>query len=397
MTNWMSNPSIGLFASACSLTVLAMMMFMSVRLYRSYRRHPVYRLLIVVLPLLMMLQLLQAAGADGGTSPPLLQLGTRLLGIFAFIIINFVFMKLYSHPAVRLKGAPFFLMALAAALIAGLEIAFNPRLLETSAGAPIPFVGLDFYGILVNFLILLDTRGVELRTKYSVGLMIYFAGDLARVTDRYVFQGSVPMLLLLSRMLPVIYFILLFLLLFEWVVDRLLTTYRSSITDGLTGLYNRKHFHQKAGQMMVRGKGIAVIFGDIDNFKKLNDTHGHHRADGVLKQVAEIMREISQSGGIAGRYGGEELLLAVGAGDKAAEIAELLRRRVEEESIVTMSIGVSYSRSGSTVEEVIREADEAMYRSKTTGKNKVTIVNAPARPGRGKKSGSLKSGKPLDG
>lgn len=76
-------------------------------------------------------------------------------------------------------------------------------------------------------------------------MIVYFTADLALVTDRYVFQGGMPVLLVLSRMLPVVYFTLLFLLLFEWVLERLLTTYRSSITDGLTGLYNRRHFQQR--------------------------------------------------------------------------------------------------------------------------------------------------------
>ncbi|MCM3747180.1 GGDEF domain-containing protein [Paenibacillus pasadenensis] len=387
MMNWPQPSAIQLLASASSITVLALMIFMGVKLYRSYRRHPVYRLLILVLPLLMIRQFMLLAGMDQGESPPLLQLATRMLGIFTFIIINFVFMKLYSSPGAKLRGAPFTIMALLTVLIAGAEVLLNPSLLSgTEQVRSVPFVALDFYGILVNFLILLDTRGVELRTKYSASLIVYFAADLALVTDRYVFQGAVPALLIISRMLPVVYFTLLFLLLFEWVVERLLTTYRSSITDGLTGLYNRRHFQQKAELLLRRGKGIAVIFCDIDNFKKLNDTQGHHRADGVLKQIAEMMRELAQGLGAAGRYGGEELLLVTGSRESASELAETLRRRIEEETIVTVSVGVSFSRSGVSVEQIVKEADEAMYRSKTTGKNRVTIVNAPSRGSRSKKA-----------
>ncbi|OXM16859.1 GGDEF domain-containing protein [Paenibacillus herberti] len=387
MTNWPQTSAIQLFASSSTITVLALMIFMGVKLYRSYRRHPVYRLLIFILSLLMIRQLMLLTGMDQSDSPPILQLATRLLGIFSFIIINFVFMKLYSHPGARLRGTPFVIMASLAFLIAGAEILMNPILLNSAAGNGImPLVALDFYGILVNFLILLDTRGVELRTKYSASLILYFAADLALVTDRYVFQGSLPLLLMISRMLPVVYFTLLFLLLFEWVVERLLTTYRSSITDGLTGLYNRRHFNQKAEQLMRHGMGIAVIFCDIDNFKKLNDTQGHHRADGVLEQIAEMMRELVQGIGSAGRYGGEELLLVVSTKEKVAELAETLRRRIEEETIVTVSIGVSFSRQGVSLDQIVQESDEAMYRSKTTGKNRVTIVNAPTRSPRSKKA-----------
>ncbi|SDR95695.1 diguanylate cyclase (GGDEF) domain-containing protein [Paenibacillaceae bacterium GAS479] len=387
MTNWPQTSAIQMFASSSTITVLALMIFMGVKLYRSYRRHPVYRLLIFILSLLMIRQLMLLTGMDQSDSPPILQLATRLLGIFSFIIINFVFMKLYSHPGARLRGTPFVIMASLAFLIAGAEILMNPTLLNSAAGHGImPLVALDFYGILVNFLILLDTRGVELRTKYSASLILYFAADLALVTDRYVFQGSLPLLLMISRLLPVVYFTLLFLLLFEWVVERLLTTYRSSITDGLTGLYNRRHFKQKAEQLMRHGMGIAVIFCDIDNFKKLNDTQGHHRADGVLEQIAEMMRELVHGIGSAGRYGGEELLLVVSAKEKVAELAETLRRRIEVETIVTVSIGVSFSRQGVNLDQIVQESDEAMYRSKTTGKNRVTIVNAPTRSPRSKKA-----------
>ena len=386
-TGWFAGTSTKLFFSACCIAILCMMIFMAVRLYRSYRRHPVYRTLILVLTAATAHQLLLLSGADSVTASPLLQLVTRLIGIVSFIIINFVFMKLYTHPSARLRGLPFILMGSAALLITGLEILFNPMLLDsTSQGRIVPLIGLDFFGILANFLILLDTRSVDMRTQYSASLIVYFAADLARVTDRYVFQGSVPPLLLLSRLLPVIYFSLLFLLLFQWVIDRLLITYRSSITDGLTGLYNRKHFQQKALQLLSRDKGIAIIFGDIDNFKRLNDTQGHHRADEVLKQISDMMREMSQDIGAAGRYGGEELLLVVGARNNAEELAEQLRRRIEQETIVTMSIGVSYSRPGMTVEGIIKQADEAMYRSKTSGKNRVTVTGAPGRTKRAKKA-----------
>lgn len=159
MTNWPQAASIQLFASACTLTVLALMIFMGVKLYRSYRRHHVYRLLILILPLLMIRQGMLLAGLDQGDALPLLQLATRLLGIFSFIIINFVFMKLYSHPGAKLRGAPFVVMAALAFAIAGAELAMNPGLLDAADGRAVPLVLLDFYGIIINFLILLDTRG----------------------------------------------------------------------------------------------------------------------------------------------------------------------------------------------------------------------------------------------
>jgi diguanylate cyclase (GGDEF)-like protein len=178
---------------------------------------------------------------------------------------------------------------------------------------------------------------------------------------------------LLGYLLPIVYFMLLFILLFEWVVERLMSTYQSSIMDGLTGLYNRRHFASKAEQLLRSNKAMAVIFCDIDNFKKLNDTQGHHKADVVLKQVAEIIKEESSGIGSAGRYGGEELLACISTERVKPElVAESIRRRVEQETPVTISVGFSTSKESRAVQDMIKQADEAMYHSKMTGKNKVT-------------------------
>jgi diguanylate cyclase (GGDEF)-like protein len=224
---------------------------------------------------------------------------------------------------------------------------------------------------------LLGTKGAEMNGKFSASLITYFVLDLSRIADGYVFHGSVDWLVLLSYFLPIVYFMQLFLLLFEWVIERLMMTYQSSITDGLTGLYNRRHFTTKAEQLMRRQKGLAVIFCDIDNFKKLNDTQGHHKADGVLKQVAEIMKEESAGIGAAGRYGGEELLACISMERvKPDRVAESIRSRVEKETIVTVSVGVSTSKDSHEVIQLIKQADEAMYHSKTTGKNKVSLFSS---------------------
>jgi diguanylate cyclase (GGDEF)-like protein len=114
------------------------------------------------------------------------------------------------------------------------------------------------------------------------------------------------------------------------------------------------------------------LFSDIDNFKKLNDTKGHQMGDNVLKQVAAIMKEESEDFGIAGRYGGEEIVVMITDPSINMEsFAERVRQRVEEETLVTVSLGYSKYDRGVTVEQLIKQADEAMYKAKTSGKNKV--------------------------
>ncbi|MBW7457395.1 diguanylate cyclase, partial [Paenibacillus sepulcri] len=346
---WIAGPTGQTFASACVLTILVLTLFMSIRLYKSYRRNKTHRLLIVVLSIVILQQAALVSLAFPGLSQsPYLNLSYSVTSLLSFIIINFVFMKLYTQPSTRLKGMPFLLMVIGLVGITALQIALDPDILTHPVGAEgLSALAMDFYGLVINFIILLNLRGIDQRFSYSASLIVYFIYQLSDLADSYVFHGSEPMLVILSHLLPIVYYALLFLLLFDWVLERLLMTFQSSITDGLTSLYNRRHFNKKAEQMLREARRIAIIFCDIDNFKKLNDTEGHHRADGVLKQVADIIKEETAGIGAAGRYGGEELLgLVAAAGVKPEKVAETIRSRVEKESIVTISIGVSCSRDG---------------------------------------------------
>ncbi|WP_419872753.1 GGDEF domain-containing protein [Candidatus Pristimantibacillus sp. PTI5] len=374
ITQWLSGPNGLLLSSSAVIVILVLMLFMSVRLSKSYRNKRIYSLLITAIPLIIVKQCLLAVLAYPGWSlPPYLYLSFSVLQIISFIIINFVFMKLYTHRTAQLKVIPFIIMSMLALIVAGIQFAVMPALGTAVHSQSLTFPALDFYGLIVIFMIMLDTRSADMSPKYYASLIVFFASELARLADAYVFHGSLTWLVSASQLLPVVYYTLLFILLFEWVIERLMFTYQSSIMDGLTGLYNRRHFYSKAEHLLQSSKSMAIIFCDIDNFKKLNDTHGHLKADAVLKQVAEIIKEESSGIGSAGRYGGEELLSCISSERVKPEIvAESIRRRVEQETIVTLSIGFSTSKESKAVQEMIKQADEAMYRSKSTGKNKVT-------------------------
>ncbi|ACT02635.1 GGDEF domain-containing protein [Paenibacillus sp. JDR-2] len=376
---WLTGPNGQLISSACVIIILILMLFMSTRLYTSYRNKRIYRLLTLTIPLFMVQNTILAMLAYPEQKlPPWLHIVSMILQIVSFIIINFVYMKLYTHRGAQIKVMPFVLLIVLTFVIAAAQSVFmDPSDDNLLPGGQYRLLGLDFYSLIVTFMILLGTKGAEMNGRFSASLITYFILDLSRIADGYVFHGSVDWLVLLSYFLPVVYFMQLFLLLFEWVIERLMMTYQSSITDGLTGLYNRRHFTSKAEQILQRQKGLAVIFCDIDNFKKLNDTQGHHKADGVLKQVAEIMKEESAGIGAAGRYGGEELLACISTDRvKPDRVAESIRSRVEKETIVTVSVGVSTSKDGKEVVQLIKLADEAMYHSKTTGKNKVSLFSS---------------------
>jgi diguanylate cyclase (GGDEF)-like protein len=155
------------------------------------------------------------------------------------------------------------------------------------------------------------------------------------------------------------------------------SSYVSAITDPLTGLFNRRYFTTYITKCIERNIPVHVIFFDIDNFKKLNDTQGHKKGDEILKQVASIIMEEIEGIGIAGRYGGEEMVALVQNVDvDMSELTERIRSRIEQESIVTSSIGYRIFETGLAPEALIKQADEAMYIAKTTGKNKVVRYGA---------------------
>jgi diguanylate cyclase (GGDEF)-like protein len=297
------------------------------------------------------------------------------LEAFAFVLINAAVFQLYR----KLKLMEKWVLLLLAALLILPVMAWTLGLLPTWI-SPVKLVGFTlFYRVLVLILSLLFiTPRIGQPKKFMAGLFTYLLwlgflwlrNDIPEEAD-----GSNTILWM--SFLPLLYYTTLFVILFERIVELLQRIYRSSITDGLTGLYNRKYFSGRLRRYMDQGIRVSVIFCDIDNFKKLNDTQGHARADEVLKQVAQIMEDELDEIGLTGRYGGEELVaMVVDRRAKVALVAERIRERVAEESIVTISVGHSTVKKEMNPDELVKQADQAMYISKTTGKNKVTAYKA---------------------
>lgn len=212
--------------------------------------------------------------------------------------------------------------------------------------------------------------------KYITSLLLFFFIQVSQMTNFYLYDGQNHTLQLLTDYLPVVYYGTLFMIVFDRVVELLYAVYQSSIHDGLTGVYNRNYIIHYV-QQLVKNRQGAVIFCDIDNFKRLNDTQGHQTGDAALKAVASILMDVVDGHGKVGRYGGEEMIAVLeDPSAKVAKVAEQIRRRVEKESIVTVSVGYSRYRQGISAHELLKQADEAMYVSKKTGKNKVTAYSS---------------------
>ncbi len=160
---------------------------------------------------------------------------------------------------------------------------------------------------------------------------------------------------------------------------------QSSMTDGLTGLYNRKEiqFRISAGLDYIQERDFSVIMLDIDNFKQVNDTYGHQEGDNVIVGLAKILQD-SQVLGVssfsAGRWGGEEFMLLLPECNirYAQEIAERIRQcfaqtAFEKATSQTVSIGVTQARGRDTLDTFCVRVDEALYEAKQTGKNRVVV------------------------
>ena len=167
---------------------------------------------------------------------------------------------------------------------------------------------------------------------------------------------------------------------------------RIATVDSLTGLFTRRHFLQRLQQELERarrgGHAVSLLLIDLDHFKHVNDTYGHQMGDAVLRRLGNYLREQVRAIDVAGRYGGEELciLLPETPVTAAAQIAERLRQEIEALSFetedgqafaVTASFGVAQWREHTTAEVLISEADKALYASKESGRNRVSIYRPP--------------------
>ncbi len=163
-----------------------------------------------------------------------------------------------------------------------------------------------------------------------------------------------------------------------------------AITDGLTELYNYRYFKDQLSQEVTRAKRhntyVSITMIDIDYFKHYNDTHGHPAGDLVLKIIAQLLRNNIRKIDVAARYGGEEFALILTETDKQAAgfVANKIKNLVEQQKFnyeetqpkgkLTISMGVStFPQDGSTPDDLVKIADQRLYRAKKAGRNRVML------------------------
>ncbi len=156
--------------------------------------------------------------------------------------------------------------------------------------------------------------------------------------------------------------------------------------DALTQIYNKRYFETFAKEIFLSGGSCSIILIDIDDFKNINDQYGHPAGDLVMKETAAIIKSQLRETDIVARIGGDEFAIICldAESEYGREIAERIREKVEktvfsylsQKIYLTISVGcVSNEYNKATLNEIIQNADNALYASKENGKNKVTFID----------------------
>jgi diguanylate cyclase (GGDEF)-like protein len=368
-----------IYSSSLIIIILVLMLLMSFSLFLNRRKKAYFSLTISLFIVVVQYGLFILVEAFSTLNNDLAAYFVQFLKVFSFILINMGIYQLYN-PSRKKQYFVFYSSILVAFLVSLLHFSSNASFEGTNSQMEFSQnLGLDLYLFLLLFVCYFSIAPrIGQSQKYQLGLAIYFFVEVANLINVYIYEAAQPFLSGITNFLPVIYYTILFVILFERVVELLQASYTNSITDGLTGLYNRRYFVNRVNQYVKNAISVSIIFADIDNFKKLNDTKGHQQGDEALRHVAQIMKEASEEVGICGRFGGEEMVILVTEPDiSTSDLAELVRKRIEKEAGVTVSVGYSQFRSGLTAETLIKQADEAMYKAKSTGKNKVVKYSRP--------------------
>ncbi len=178
----------------------------------------------------------------------------------------------------------------------------------------------------------------------------------------------------------------------EHLRDNVQVSIEMAITDALTGLHNRRylesHLETLTQQAHLRGKPLTLMMLDIDFFKSINDSYGHESGDDVLREFATRVRKSIRGIDLACRYGGEEFVVVMPEADPgvATMVGERLRRAVACEPFtvdrggkrveVTISVGVATLECGESVADLLKRSDQALYRAKRDGRNRVVLAAA---------------------
>lgn len=339
-----------------SLNILvSMLLFLLSGQLLLHRKKRAYFTLAICMGLLLIVNLVTLCFVLLGNTH-FFDIATPIISTIAFILANMGVFQLFGETTKRLTRGVLVLIVLACIL------------------SIVPLGAAAFQLILIVLAYYIVYPLVQKR-MYILALCIYTVATVAQLSN-VIIASPLVYLQAVENLFRVVFYSLIFVILFNRVIDLMENIYRKSTRDALTNLYNRFYFYTTVSFLMNENKPISIMFFDLDNFKKLNDTLGHDVGDQTLKQVAMILKEESDDIGIAGRYGGEEMVIMIEDSEtNVSELGEKIRYRIESETSVTASIGYAEYEAGLSPDQLIKNADEAMYLAKKTGKNKLISYN----------------------
>lgn len=223
---------------------------------------------------------------------------------------------------------------------------------------------------------------------FVIGFTALFISLLTDVVDEFLQQPDY-ITTAFEDLFQVVGYVLIVIGIWKWIVHNKHMTnslQRLATTDDLTGAYNRRWFGEVIKYEVHRAvryaDTLSLVMLDLDHFKKVNDTYGHHAGDEVLKTVADIVKGNIRATDIFARVGGEEFtVLAPATHLEGAEVvAEKLRKRIERRTFetvgtLTASFGVAEFNRDEAVDALIKRADDALYEAKKHGRNRVVIAD----------------------
>ena len=214
---------------------------------------------------------------------------------------------------------------------------------------------------------------------------------LFNIQDQF-FHNSFWLLSMLYFILPIlaVCMILFEILLSQWRYREQLINHLSQI-DPLTNLFNRRSINQCLDQLNSNPTfNYALVLLDLDHFKKINDYYGHHKGDETLVQVSAVLNQQLRESDVVGRFGGEEFILVLNNSslEKAQQVAERCRSAIQQLQIfsdegqlipVTASFGIAISKPELRPQQLLSQADQALYQAKANGRNQVKSYLEPLK------------------
>lgn len=226
-------------------------------------------------------------------------------------------------------------------------------------------------------LYLLSITSTTLRKNPLQPYLAALMSSLGFLTVIYLLQS--PLLPAITQVF--IFFISAFI---TWYISNSVhnSYFQEANQDSLTKIHNRRYFNQTLTRLISSKTNFSLMLMDLDNFKKLNDTQGHHHGDYVLKIIALILKECARGKDIVSRYGGDEfvIILPQTTKEESKKIGENIRNKVlinpklYSYSHISLSVGIaSFPQDAESADDILQKADEALYQAKGMGKNYVFI------------------------